>query len=101
MKKGLVLLFALMLVATSLCTEGSAQSKVLSRTSEDELPLMDLLIARPFGILAGIAGTGVFIATLPFTLPTKSSDKAAKMLITDPFRFSFKRPFPDEHLNYD
>jgi len=95
MKTGLVLLLAVMLVGTALSVEGWAESKI------DELPLLDLLIARPFGFLAGVAGTGIFIAFLPFTLPTKSVDKAAKMLITDPFRFSFTRPFPDESFNYD
>lgn len=95
MKTGLVLLLAVMLVGTALSVEGWAESKI------DELPLLDLVIARPFGVVAAIAGTGIFIAFLPFTLPTKSVDKAAKMLITDPFRFSFTRPFPDKNLKYD
>jgi hypothetical protein len=101
MKTGLVLLLAVMLIGTALSVEGWAESKIMARTPNDELPLMDLVFARPIGVMAGIAGTGIFIASLPFTLPTKSVDKAAKMLITDPFRFSFTRPFPDEHLKYD
>ena len=101
MKTGLVFLLALIFFGTALSTQGWAESKVMARSPDDELPLMDLVFARPIGALAAIAGTGIFIASLPFTLPTKSVDKAAKMLITDPFRFSFTRRFPDEHLKWD
>jgi len=101
MKKGIVLLLVLTLVGIVFSTEGWAQSSTPTRTSDDEIPLMDLLIARPIGIIAGIAGTGVFIVTLPFTIPTKSVDKASKMLITDPMHFSFSRQFPDENMRAD
>jgi hypothetical protein len=88
-------LLTLLLVSPSLCVEGWAQTK----TPNDELPLADLLIARPLGAAAAIVGTGLFIVSLPLTIPTKSVDKAAKMLITDPFHFSFYRQFPDESLD--
>ena len=101
MKHWVVLLLVLILVSAALSMEGWAQSNVPTRNPDDEIPLMDLLIARPIGIIAGIAGTGVFIATLPFTLPTRSVPKASKMLITDPFHFSFSRQFPDESLKVD
>jgi hypothetical protein len=89
------ILLTLLLVSPSLCVEGWAQTK----TPNDELPLADLLIARPLGAAAAIVGTGLFIVSLPLTIPTKSVDKAAKMLITDPFHFSFYRQFPDESLD--
>jgi uncharacterized membrane protein YfcA len=64
----------------------------------DEWNMIDLVIARPIGIIAGIFGTGVFIISLPFTIPTKSVDKAANILIERPFKFSFVRKFPDEEM---
>jgi hypothetical protein len=94
MKKSLVMLLTLILVCATFSLEGWAQSR--TSTTEDELNLLDLLIARPAGVGAGIVGTGIFIVTLPFTIPTKSVNKASKMLISDPFHFSFSRPFPDE-----
>ena len=102
MKTGLVLLLAVMLIGTALSVEGWAESKIRTRTpNDDALPLMDLVFARPMGFLAAIAGTGLFIVSLPLTLPSNSVDKAAKMLITDPFHFSITRPFPDEYLGFD
>ncbi len=64
----------------------------------DEWKVIDLIIARPIGVVAGIFGTGVFIISLPFTIPTKSVDKAADFLIKRPFKFSFVREFPDEEM---
>ena len=96
MKKLSAILLTFLLVSTTVCVEGWAQS----RTPDDELPLADLFVARPLGVAAGIVGTGLFIISLPFTIPTKSVDKAAKTLITDPFHFSFSRQFPDESLDF-
>lgn len=64
----------------------------------DEWKVIDLIIARPIGVIAGIFGTAVFIVSLPFTIPTKSVDKAANFLIERPFKFSFIREFPDEEM---
>src|SRR4030043_731780 len=96
MKKELAILLTLMLVSAAFSVEGRAQT----RTPDDEIPMMDLLIARPIGVASGIVGTALFIVTLPFTIPTKSVDKSAKMFIVDPFNFSFSRRFPDESLNF-
>ncbi len=64
----------------------------------DEWNAFDVLAARPIGIAAGILGTAVFIATLPFTIPTRSVDRAANMFIVRPFSFSFVRSFPDPDM---
>jgi len=34
----------------------------------------------------------VFVITLPFSIPTKSVDKAAQKLIVDPAKYTFVRP---------
>jgi hypothetical protein len=67
-------------------------------TRRDELNVLDVILARPLGVVAGIIGTGVFIVSLPFTIPTKSVEKAANIFIVEPFKFSFVREFPDEEL---
>lgn len=104
MKKFLVILVALALINVIFCSEGWTQSSTSVRsnsTTDDELNLFDHLIARPFGFAAGITGTAVFIVTLPFTFPTKSTGKAADMLINAPFRFTFSRPTPDPDLRFE
>jgi hypothetical protein len=58
--------------------------------------MLDILFARPLGVAAGIIGTGVFIVSLPFTIPTGSVNGAAEMLIVEPFKFSFSRKYNDE-----
>jgi hypothetical protein len=96
MKKLLAVLVISVVVSVAFSLEGWAQTK----NTGDDLPLADLFIARPLAAAAGIVGTGLFIVSLPFTIPTKSVDTAAKMLIRDPFAFSFSRPFPDESLDF-
>lgn len=65
---------------------------------EDEYNIADILFARPAAVVAGILGTGLFIVSLPFTLPTKSTDAAAETFIRRPFKFAFVREFPDENV---
>lgn len=64
----------------------------------DEWNSFDLTLARPLGVVAGVIGSGIFIASLPFTIPTKGVDQAFKILILNPFKFSFVREFPDENM---
>jgi hypothetical protein len=64
----------------------------------DEWNIIDLVLARPLGVAAGIFGTGVFILSLPFTIPTGSVGDAAQMFVVKPFNFSFVRKFPDENM---
>ena len=54
--------------------------------------LADVIVLRPFGIAATVLGTAVFVVSLPFTLPTRSVDKAAQKLVVDPAKFTFVRP---------
>jgi hypothetical protein len=52
----------------------------------------DALIARPLGLATTIAGTGVFIATLPFSLPSRSAGDSAWGLVGRPGGWTFVRP---------
>ena len=96
-RRGLLFLVVLLLALGAFCPQGWAQRDPL----KDEYNLWDLLVARPLGIAAGIAGTAVFVVSLPFTIPTQSVDKAAQMFIVEPFNFSFVREFPDNNIVYD
>lgn len=96
MRKLLAIAIILVVGSASLAPEAWAQLQ----KADDDLALADLFMARPLGFAAGILGTGLFIVSLPFTISSKSVDKAAKMLITDPFKFSLTRPFPDESLDF-
>lgn len=56
----------------------------------------DLLIARPLGVAATAAGTGIFIGTLPITYVAGAHEEAAKELVEAPARFTFQRPLGEE-----
>ena len=93
MQSGVALLVAvLFLCATSLVH--AAEDSYMARTEDvsAEAMIADGLLLRPAGIVATVLGTAVFVVTLPFSIPTKSVDKAAQKLIVDPARYTFVRP---------
>ena len=94
LKKGWVLALIIALLAGGASTGAWAQSDAIA----DEYNMLDVLVARPLGVVAGIVGTAVFVVSLPFTIPTKSVDAAAQMFILEPFNFSFTRQFPDDRI---
>ena len=87
-----LLIVVLFLCATSLVH--AAENPYMARTedvSAEEI-IVDGLLLRPGGLVATVVGTAVFVVTLPFSIPTKSVDKAAQKLIVDPARYTFVRP---------
>ena len=100
-KKVLLVLLTVSLVGSPFYSVGWSQETKGNwfKSSEEELNMADILIARPLGILAGIIGSGIFVVSLPFTIPTHSVNEAAQMFVIEPFRFSFVREFPDEDIS--
>ncbi len=99
-RKITILFLVILWVTGGIGTEGWSQEKPQGENPpiNDGKAFIDLVIARPIGLAVGLLGVGIFITTLPFTIPTRSADEAAKSLILDPFKFSFGRKFPDEDL---
>ncbi len=54
--------------------------------------VMDALLIRPLGLVSATIGTGVFIVSLPFAIPSGSMGTIGKKLVLDPLRFTFTRP---------
>jgi hypothetical protein len=52
----------------------------------------DALVARPLGLVGTLAGSLVWVLSLPFTLPSHSTERAAKQLVAKPAEYTFKRP---------
>ncbi len=69
-----------------------AQAATIEEEPSSSAIVFDVLITRPLGLVATAVGAGVFIAGLPFTIPTRSVAVAADKLIVDPLRFTFRRP---------
>ncbi len=99
-KKVLLVLLTVSLVGSTFYSVGWPQDSrdSWSKAGREEFNIADILLARPLGILAGIIGSGIFVVSLPFTIPTHSVNEAAQMFVVEPFSFSFVREFPDEDL---
>ncbi len=63
--------------------------------------MLDAVIARPLGLATTIAGTGVFVLTLPFSVPSQSVDTAARGLIGRPGGWTFDRPLGRSNPEYE
>jgi hypothetical protein len=99
-KNFFLLLVTLSLVVGGLCSSGWAGDYF---TKDDPVAhgwsAVDLLVARPLGIAAGLVGTTIFVVALPFTIPSGNIGNAADMFIVQPFQFSFTRKIPDEVMD--
>src|SRR5438132_3625888 len=94
MQSGVALSVAvLFLCATSLvhAAEDSYMAPDRGDVSAEAI-IVDGLVLKPAGVLATLVGTMAFVVTLPFSIPTRSVDKAAQKLIVDPARYTFVRP---------
>jgi hypothetical protein len=98
-KRMLVLLVAILFMMGGIYSSGWCWEKWKNNDpTTDEWVMLDILIARPLGIAAGIIGSGVLVLSLPFTIPTNGVNKAADILVKRPFQFSFSRECPDEDM---
>jgi len=92
LEKLLLIFLTVLLVLGGISSGGWAQEK----SYNDEYNMVDLFIARPLGVIAAAGGTGLFILSLPFTLPTRSVEDSFNMFVVEPWKFSFVRDFPEE-----
>ncbi len=53
---------------------------------------VDLLLMRPAGIAATLAGSVIFVLALPFTLISGDTQHSLDKLIKEPGRYTFDRP---------
>lgn len=88
-KTAVIGLLALMLSAGPVLAYD--QEQVVREPNGGEM-FVDTVVARPLGLFSMVIGTAAFIISLPFTLPSHSADSAAKMLVSSPTQFTFKRP---------
>ena len=53
---------------------------------------MDLVLARPGGLLATLAGTAIFVVSSPFSALGGNTGEAWNSLVVTPAAYTFKRP---------
>jgi hypothetical protein len=53
---------------------------------------IDLLLMRPFGILAVVLGSAAFVVSLPFSAMGGNIEPAYEKMVAAPASYTFKRP---------
>jgi hypothetical protein len=91
-KRSLVFVMVAVLVCTATGFSAFAQDQKLEEEATAEGIIADFALLRPMGIAATAVGTGFFIASLPFSLPTGSIGVAFRKLVAEPASFTFARP---------
>ncbi len=56
---------------------------------------IDLIILRPLGLVATLAGTLIFIVSSPFAALGGNTEEAWNSLVVTPAEYTFKRPLGD------
>lgn len=73
----------------------AAPDPVIDRAPSAEAMTFDLFVMRPLGLVGTLAGTAVFIVTLPFDVLTWNVSDPARRLVVEPAKFTFTRPLGD------
>lgn len=97
-RRFVLLLLTVSLIIGSFYSTGWASDRLRDDPMSQGWSLVDLFVARPLGVIAGIGGTVLFVAALPFTIPSGSVGNTASMFIVQPFQFSFTREVPDPDI---
>jgi len=97
-KKIFLLLLTVSLLIGGVYSTGWAGDNLKTDPVSQGWSLLDVLVARPLSVLVGVGGSAVFVATLPFTIPSKTTRDAADMFIVQPFQFAFDREIPDKDI---
>lgn len=93
--RSLSVFLALVVLFPSVCpARGEHRPSPYDDYSADAMAI-DALIARPLCLVATVIGTGLFAASLPVTLISGSTRKAAKTLVGKPAHFTFTRKLGD------
>jgi hypothetical protein len=97
MQSSVALIVAVLFLCATTLVHAAEDSYMTNMTKDRgdvsaEAIIADGLLLRPAGVVATIVGTLAFVVILPFSIPTKSVDKAAQKLIMDPVRYTFVRP---------
>jgi len=55
----------------------------------------DILLMRPFGMIATVLGSAAFVVSLPFSFMGGNIEPAYEKMVEDPAAYTFNRPLGD------
>lgn len=62
-----------------------------NRASEGDI-IVDLLVARPLGLVGSVVGIAAHGVGLLFSVPGENFDETAEILVEEPLNYTFNRP---------
>ncbi|MGD9082387.1 MAG: hypothetical protein PVJ50_09935 [Desulfobacterales bacterium] len=94
-KRSMILLLIAIVIFIPFGALALAQSKTMDNNASAEAMAADFFVVRPLGIVATVAGSAIFIVSLPFSALGGNTKIACRKLVVDPAKFTFKRPLGD------
>ena len=91
-KKNLVVL-----LGVSFLFAGNINANPAGSGSNTPAIVADAFICRPMGIIALIAGSAIYIVSLPFTTMADGQEEAKRTLILSPYHYPFTRQLGEFH----
>ena len=90
--KSVIIVIVTMLIAVPFGSPALAQEYFETKEPGGGAMTYDLVLVRPIGIIATLAGSVVFVLSRPFSLLGDNVGTAGEKLVKAPARFTFKRP---------
>ncbi|MFN2355334.1 MAG: hypothetical protein ABR512_12515 [Desulfopila sp.] len=87
----IISLLAYPLVALSETAEPAPAEK----PNSPEAMIVDVVAARPIGLVATVTGTVFFVVSLPFSALGGNTEEAWDSLVVSPAKYTFRRPLGD------
>lgn len=91
MKIKSVLLIAAMLATMNFNTTAFAGEDVETQEVRRTYKVADILVVRPVGLAMTIAGSALYLVTIPVTVISGDSEESAEILVKKPARMAFSR----------
>ncbi len=68
-----------------------------SESGDDVAIILDLVVLRPVGLVATVAGVIIFVGSLPISLPTGSVGKTFNAMVAKPASYTFWRTLGEDN----
>ncbi|MBN1930892.1 MAG: hypothetical protein JW786_04700 [Desulfobacterales bacterium] len=94
-KPSMIFLLVAALVFVPFSTVAMANEINSKNEMAAEKMAVDILLVRPFGIVATAVGTVLFIVSLPFSALGGNTHKVWQKMVAEPAQYTFKRPVGD------
>ena len=94
-KPSMILLLVATLVFVPFSTTAIANEINSKNEMVAEKMAIDILLVRPFGIVATAVGTVFFVVSLPFSALGRNTCMVWQKMVVEPAQYTFKRPVGD------